>query len=108
MLESRIEARLRRGSERLGGIARKWVSPGNDGMPDRIVILPGNKIYFVETKQATGKARRLQEAQHRRLRRLGCQVYVTPGAEAVDTFLAVAEKEQQELKGGDANDLQAP
>ena len=108
LLESRIEARLRRGVIRLGGICDKWVCPGSAGKPDRIVILPGNRIYFVETKQATGKARRLQETQHRRLRRLGCQVYVTPGAEAVDAFLAVVEKEQQDLKGGDANDLQAP
>lgn len=100
MLESRIEARLRRGVERLGGKALKWVSPGNSGVPDRIVILPKGRVYFVELKQLTGKAGQLQIAQHRRLKRLGCRVYVTPGAEAVDKFL--------EEVGGGADGVQPP
>lgn len=100
MLESRVEARLRRGVIRLGGICDKWVCPGNAGKPDRIVVLPGERIYFCETKQATGKARRLQLAQHRKMRRLGCQVYVLAGTEDVDRFLAEV--------GGDADEVQAP
>ena len=50
MKERDIEVLLRDGVKQLGGKAYKWVSPGNAGVPDRIVILPGGKVIFVELK----------------------------------------------------------
>ena len=52
--ESRIERHLRVSVKKMGGMAVKFTSPGLDGVPDRIVLLPGRKIAFVELK-APGK-----------------------------------------------------
>ena len=46
MKESEIEARLVRGVKALGGVAYKFVSPGNVGVPDRLVVLPGGRVIF--------------------------------------------------------------
>ena len=51
--EKRVEEALSRAVKRLGGMEVKFVSPGLDGVPDRIVLLPGGKVAFVEMK-ATG------------------------------------------------------
>ena len=48
MKESTVERNIRRQVEGLGGVAWKWVSPGRRGVPDRICILPGPHIIFVE------------------------------------------------------------
>jgi hypothetical protein len=53
-LERDIEQKLRRGVEAQGGKCMKWVCPGWSGVPDRIVLLPGARIYFVETKRPKG------------------------------------------------------
>ena len=52
------------------------VWPGLDEMPDRLAILPGGRMAFVEVKAPGKKPRPLQEARHRMLRRLGFMVYV--------------------------------
>lgn len=53
-LERDIEKKLRLGVEVQGGKCLKWVCPGWSGVPDRIVLLPGARIYFVETKRPKG------------------------------------------------------
>ena len=53
-LEKDIEAKLRRAVEDFGGKCLKWVCPGWSGVPDRIVLLPGGRIVFVETKRPKG------------------------------------------------------
>ena len=73
--------------KRLGGIAFKFTSPGNAGVPDRIVIMPGNRIYFIELKRSGGEARPLQKMQINRLKALGCSVSVIDSKEGVDKFL---------------------
>ena len=60
-----------------GGMALKWVCPGWVGVPDRIVLLPGGRVLFVELKRPKGgEVRKLQEWWHDRLRRLGFAVWV--------------------------------
>lgn len=54
-LEKRIEAKFREKIKSLGGRALKFISPGNAGVPDRLVILPGNKIGFAELKRPRRK-----------------------------------------------------
>ena len=76
MREKQIEAKLTQASKMLGGIAPKFVSPGYDGMPDRIVLLPGGRMAFVEIKAPGKVPRPLQTARHELLRRLGFKVYV--------------------------------
>lgn len=51
ILEKDIERKLRTKIEAMGGRCLKWVCPGWTGVPDRIVLLPGGRIYFVETKR---------------------------------------------------------
>lgn len=53
-LEKDIERKLREQVEARGGKCLKWVCPGWSGVPDRIVLMPGGRIYFVETKRPKG------------------------------------------------------
>ena len=89
MPEREIEKVLVREVRNVGGIAYKWVSPGNAGVPDRIVIFPGKDPVFVEVKTEKGKLTRLQESQIRRLERLGQTVYVARGIGGVRRLFEV-------------------
>ncbi len=83
MREKTIEHDLVMEVKRVGGLALKFVSPGFDGMPDRLVLLQGGKMGFVEVKAPGKHPRPLQEARHRLLRRLGFKVYVLDGIEQI-------------------------
>ncbi len=76
MREKHIEQKLVKAARSMNGIAVKLVSPGFDGMPDRMVLLPGGHVGFVEVKQPGKVPRPLQAARHRMLRNLGFKVYV--------------------------------
>lgn len=80
MREKTIERKLVQMVKAMGGIALKFTSPGYDGMPDRLVILPEGKIAFVEVKAPGMKPRPLQVKRHELLRRLGCKVFVLDDA----------------------------
>lgn len=87
MLEKEIEKKLIAGICRIGGRAYKWVSPGSNGVPDRIVIMPGGRILFCELKTATGRVSKLQKMQMRRLTALGCEVRVIYGMDGVQRLI---------------------
>lgn len=88
MLEKDIEKLFRDEIKKAGGKAYKFTSPGNDGVPDRIVMLPGGRIVFVELKTDTGKLSKLQELQCRQIAELGQTARVLHGlAEVRDFFL---------------------
>ena len=74
--EKQIEQSLVKAVKNMGGIAPKFVSPGFDGMPDRIVLLPHGLMAFVEVKGPGKKTRPLQVSRHGLLQRLGFNVYV--------------------------------
>lgn len=76
MREKQIEQKLVQRVKAVGGIAPKFTSPGFDGMPDRLILLPFGKFAFAELKAPGKKPRPLQLARHRMLRKLGFQVYV--------------------------------
>ena len=76
MREKEMEQKLVRAVKAAGGICPKWVSPGMDGVPDRIVLLPGMKIGFVEVKAPGKNPRPLQVSRLTLLRKLGFKVYV--------------------------------
>lgn len=87
MREKQIEAKLTQAAKMLGGIAPKFASPGYDGMPDRIVLLPGGRMAFVEVKAPGKEPRPLQVARHKLLRRLGFKVYVLDRPEQIGGML---------------------
>lgn len=87
MKESKLEERLVRGVKRLGGRAYKFVSPGNVGVPDRMIVLPGGRIIFVELKTDQGALSPVQRYQIRQLQQLGATVWVVRGMQGVATTL---------------------
>ena len=87
MREKEIEKKLRLEVKQAGGFCPKLVSPGFDGMPDRMVLLPNGRICFVEVKAPGEKPRPLQLSRHRLLRRLGFPVYVLDDAEQIGGIL---------------------
>lgn len=85
--ERDIEEWMRKKIEQLGGVFMKWVSPGNDGVPDRVVILPGGAVYFIELKRDGERPRKLQKWQQDRLRKLGCDVRTVEGMKEARQFI---------------------
>ena len=87
MSEKKIERKLTLMVKKRGGICPKWVSPGYDGVPDRIVLLPDGCVGFVEVKVPGQKPRPLQTARHNVLRNLGFSVYVLDSEEQIGGIL---------------------
>ena len=76
MREKQIEKKLVEAVGKHGGLCPKFISPGLAGVPDRIVLLPGGHMAFVELKAPGGKLRPLQAVRSEQLRALGFRVYV--------------------------------
>ena len=87
MKENVIERQFAMAVKKMGGMAVKFVSPGLDGVPDRIVLLPDKKMAFVELKAPGKKLWPLQEKRRRQLEALGFSVYVIDGAEQIGGVL---------------------
>ena len=87
MREKKIEQKLVTAVKKHGGICPKFVSPGFDGMPDRLLLLPHGRFAFVEVKAPNQKPRPLQLSRHRLLRRLGFRVYVLDALEDMDKII---------------------
>ena len=85
--EKYIEACIRRGIMKMGGLFLKFVSPGNDGVPDRIAIFPDGRVVFVELKAQYGKLSLVQSYQIGRLIGLYQQVCVVYGMWGAEKFL---------------------
>ena len=87
MREKTLEALLVRTVNSMGGLAPKFVSPGCDGMPDRIVLLPHGKMAFVEVKAHGKKPRPLQVRRKSQLESLGFSVYCLDDATRIGGML---------------------
>lgn len=78
MRENAVESQIVKETRRRGGVAWKWVSPGRNGVPDRICIFPGGQIIFVELKRPgrlNGQSR-VQKVVAELLEALGCEVWL--------------------------------
>ena len=87
MLERFIEQKLVARVKREGGLCPKFVSPGSDGWPDRLVLMPGGKIAFVELKAPQGRLRPIQVQRHAQLRDLGFLVFTVNDPEQIPEVL---------------------
>ncbi|NMA84942.1 MAG: VRR-NUC domain-containing protein [Epulopiscium sp.] len=87
MLENKIERYLKDEIEKINGKTFKFSSPGNNGVPDRIILHQGN-TYFVELKKPGEKLRPLQKAVKKRFNKLGFNVYVLDSIDSVNGFIA--------------------
>lgn len=86
MKESELERILVDEVRREGGRAYKWISPGNIGVPDRIIFFPDGTVYFVELKTDGGTVRAQQKIQIQRLESLGQDVRVVRGMSGLIKF----------------------
>ena len=87
LLERDIERYLVRRAIEHGGKAYKWVSPGHVGVADRIVLLPGGVVWFVELKSSTGRLSPLQKIFAADMVRMGMNYIVIRSKEEVDELL---------------------
>lgn len=86
MNEKLIEKKLREGVKKLGGMALKFTSPGTSGVPDRIVLMPGGKIYFVETKSTGKNLSRMQYLFSEFVKGMGFSFWCISDQEGLDQF----------------------
>lgn len=91
--EAEIEHKFCKKIEQLGGIAVKFTPPGWSGAPDRIVLLPGGVIKFVEFKVLGAEPRALQKLRLVQLRNLGFESYVIDSMRDVDAFIEMIKYE---------------
>lgn len=87
MRESVIERKFTLEVKKRGGLAVKFVSPGFDGVPDRLVFFPGGRLAFVELKAPGKKMRPLQLKRVRQLTALGFKVYCIDNMEMIGGVL---------------------
>ena len=88
MREKTVEAKLVAAVKEMGGLAPKFTSPRYDGMPDRLVLLPGGKVAFVELKAPGKKMRPLQVKRKNQIEALGFSVYCIDRPEQIGGVLS--------------------
>lgn len=74
--EKDIEQKLVKAVKAVGGLCLKFVSPGTNGVPDRIILIAFGKIAFVEVKAPGAKPRPMQRLRIKQIQDLGFKVYV--------------------------------
>ena len=89
--EKAIEAYLVRKVKDLGGVCLKYSNPGVVGYPDRVVLLPGGFVVWVELKSKGRKPNRVQQLRIDQLRAMGHNVAVVDSKEQVDVLLQAAD-----------------
>lgn len=93
--ENKVEKKLCDGIKSIGGKAYKFVSPGNNGVPDRIICLPNGTVIFAELKSPKGVLSKQQELRIKELRRMGQTVVILHSIPEVETFLSAIRKEME-------------
>lgn len=87
MREKHIEKTLMKRTTEKGGLCLKFTSPGFRGVPDRIVLLPGGRLIFIELKAPGKVPRKLQKTVHGMLRDLGFKVAVIDSPDEIEGAL---------------------
>lgn len=90
--ESQLEKKFCEKIKKLGGMPLKFTSPGRAGVPDRIVLMPEGKIYFVEMKSSAGNISILQDYVFKKFSELGFKVHIINSVESLENFLSEIKK----------------
>ncbi len=85
--ESSVERHLAERVKQLGGMTRKFTSPGHIGVADRICFFPGGKVFFVEIKTDNGVETSMQKRERKRMLELGQMAFIIYGKAGVDQLL---------------------
>lgn len=90
MRERNLEYKLRDKVKALGGLALKLIASGFTGLPDRLILMPGARIFFVELKNGNkGTLSARQIVVHKLLERLGFKVWIIKDEETLQEFLNI-------------------
>jgi hypothetical protein len=92
MNEKLIERKLRKGIQKQGGLALKFTSPSFSGVPDRIVLMPDGRLWFVELKTTGCVISLRQEVVFRMLQKLGFRVRIIDDALSLINFFQEVQK----------------
>ena len=92
--EKTLEARLVREIEARGGMALKYTSQYHRGIPDRIVLMPYGRIYFVELKSTGKTPTKLQVHAMRQLQERGFIAWVVDDTAKLEQFLLTVDVDQ--------------
>lgn len=87
MKEREVELKLKKEVENIGGLCLKFTAPGMAGMPDRLMLFPRERLFFVELKAPGEKLRSLQLKRKKQLEGLGFKVYVIDSYKGIENFL---------------------
>ena len=87
MREKDVEQWLFKAVRQSGGLAMKFVSPGFNGVPDRLLLFPGGRLAFCEVKAPGERPRPLQVHRMEQLRKLGFRVYVVDSVEKIGAMI---------------------
>ena len=93
--ENKVEKKLCNEIKSIGGRAYKFISPGNNGVPDRIIYLPNGAVIFAELKSPKGVLSKQQEFRIKEMRHMGQTVVILHSVPEVETFLSAISKEME-------------
>lgn len=82
--EKVFERELSKFVEESGGMAVKLLSQFIKGLPDRMYLLHGGVVVFVEFKSTGKKPTKIQEYIHKRIQALGFPVLVVDSVETYE------------------------
>ena len=86
--EKQIEKKFCDKVKSIGGMALKFMATACAGVPDRIVLLPNGKVYFVELKREGGRISAIQNIMFEKFQRLGSPVRIISTEKMIDEFIA--------------------
>ena len=98
--EKNIEKYLVEEIEKLGGLCRKFVSPGVRGVPDRMCLLPYGMTIFVELKSEGELPTAPQMREHTRMTNIGHGVWVVDTKAKVNHLINTYKNMRQAQTGG--------
>lgn len=85
--EKNLERYLSRTLQAFGGWSLKLLSVHVTGLPDRVCLLPGGKVVFVELKTTGKKPTKIQLKIHEKLRGLGFRVEVVDSTAKINDLI---------------------